>query len=114
MKKIKLFTNKRTIWRLVKNISYAKGNGATCEVYMKDGQHYHCAMSIAKLVVVFAGFGLFIIHRKTLVNVHEIPKELLYNPLLVTMKDGSKHAVSFRKQRSFIRLKIKGWIDLLR
>ena len=110
--KIKLFTSTKSIWRLAKNISYALMKDGICTVYLNDGFSYYCAMSLREILLMFPGLGLHFIHQSTLINNNEISKYKKFNLGLVTMKDGSKHVVSDRKNRRFVYLEITDWMEL--
>ena len=110
--KIKLYDKDKTFLRLAKNISYVLFEKGQCWVYFKDFKRHKCSMCLADILKLFPGLGLHFIHQSKLINVNDIAKNIRYNPLLVTMRDGSKHKVSFRKQRYFIQIKISKWIDL--
>jgi DNA-binding LytR/AlgR family response regulator len=111
-KKIKLFTREGSILRLAKNISYALMKDGVCTVYMNDGYSYYCAMSLAEILKMFPRLGLHFIHQSTLINNNEISKHKKFDLWLITMKDGSKHEVSDRKNRVFVLLGITNWMEL--
>lgn len=110
--KIKLFTKEKSILRLAKNISYALMKDGICRVYLNDGYNYYCAMSLAEILKMFPGLGLHFIHRSTLINNNEISKQEKFDLWLITMKDGSEHHVSDRKNRFFVHLEITNWMEL--
>jgi len=112
--KIKLFTDKKTVYRLVRNISYALGTGRTCDVYMKDGKCYHCAMGLAEILLLYTCFGFHSIHKSTMINVFDVFEKIAFDNLTVTMNGGKILAISYMKRRYFNRLKILNLMDLER
>jgi hypothetical protein len=110
--KIKLFTKKKAVYRLVVNISYVIGTGRSCIVYCRNGRHFYCAMSLAKLLLMYQDYGFHLVHQSTMINANDVDLTIPYNCMLITMKDGKELAISLRKQAYFETLEIENWGDL--
>jgi DNA-binding LytR/AlgR family response regulator len=99
-------------WMFVRNIMFIKGKGHSCRVYFKNKRNYHCRWSLVDLIKDFVGYGLYLIHECSIININFVSKKAVFSFEIVTMIGGTVLEVSRRMADIYKRFKIEKWMDL--
>lgn len=109
---IKVMDDNGTYYILVSIIMYALGTKNGSRVYCKGGKDYHCPLSVRNFILKYVGLGFHKIHKSTLININHVKKRTVFKVEIVTMFNKVKLVVSVRRQKDFVKLKIRSWLGL--